>query len=123
MRLFCATLLLLCGCAVAPKPPMPPGMAYAVPRAALAEEVVSAPITQASITWSWDNYPTTRTNTIGIPYPTIPDNWYTGLEASTNLHDWYCVGEWPYRDSVPTITVILTNRPKDEFYRAYNRAQ
>jgi len=44
--------------------------------------------------------------------------WRTGLEASTNLHDWIEITNLPYAEGWNR--VALTNRGPAEFYRAFN---
>jgi hypothetical protein len=57
---------------------------------------------------------------VTIAWSNIPPLWngVTALEGSTNLVDWYTV--WSSEAQLGDIVVRLTNRPPNEFYRAYN---
>src|SRR5690242_1964018 len=52
------------------------------------------------------------------PPAACPAAYVTGLKASTNLVHWEEVVRLPYSNGL--VTVVLTNRPAGEFYRAFN---
>lgn len=68
-------------------------------------EIVST-ARQTKVVLGWDNAPIADA-----------DHYFTGVEGTTNLRDWYEVGRLPYSTSG---TLTLTNRPPFEFYRAFN---